>query len=492
MLSSRQSFERKVKVQFIIPKNKSLMGHKYTPPGHPNIGVAYLGSFLKKHNFEVAVYDDGLKNSLSLEGSVSEFKPDLIGVTSFSYCYDYAVDCIDRIKSNFDIPVVLGGPHVSVAKGAVFNDSKLDYAVKREGEQSLLQLLVRLEKTKSDLSDIPNLIWRKNGSIIENRDMPFISNLDEIPFPDYSLFEVEKYASTKLRSTAIITSRGCPYKCTYCSTLLSMGRNFRKRSAENVFAELKQRYDEGYREFDINDDCFSLDLERANKIFDLVINSGLDMRFKCYNGFRVDRITPDLLKKMKTAGFYFLAFGCESGNQEVLNNIKKSITLEQVRKAVKLSKDAGIDCCVNFIIGHPTETYSQAMDTLKFAKSLDCNYVNFSNLIPYPGTEAFEWAQENGTFVVDKKTYLKNFSTYDDVPIFETKEFTRKQRLKVTKLGHDYYFKRILIWRLGKAKGLIVYYFTKIPGMRRFASDFAINNKFGRFIFIFLSGRYKK
>lgn len=481
-----------MKVLFIIPKNKSMFGHRYTPPGHPHIGIAYLGAFLKKHGYKVKVYDEGLNNSLTLVDSVREFNPNLIGVTSFSYCYDYALNCIKEIKANFDLPIVLGGSHVSVAKGKVFQDSNLDFAVKKEGEYSLLELLKSLQQNKREFPAIKNLIWKKNGNVIENEDMPFIDNLDLLPFPDYTLFEVEKYANTKLRSTAIITSRGCPYRCTYCSTLLSMGRGFRKRSAGNVFLELKQRYEEGYRDFDINDDCFSLDIERANKIFELVNQSKLDMHFKCYSGFRVDRINLELLKKMKSAGFYFLAFGCESGNQDVLNNIKKSITLEQVSKAVKLAKEAGIDCCVNFIVGHPSETYSQAMDTLKFAKSLDCNYVNFSNLIPYPGTEAFDWAQKYGHFVVDKDSYLKNFSTFDDIPIFETKEFTREQRLKVTKLGHDYYFKRIFIWRLGKVKGLIVYYFTKIPGMRRFASNFAINNKFGRFIFIFLSGRYKK
>jgi len=481
-----------MKVLFVIPKNKSMFGHKYTPPGHPNLGIAYLGAFLKKNGHEAMVYDDGLRNPYSVENSIKEFMPDLIGVTSFSYCYDYAVDCIDRIKMCFDIPVVLGGPHVSVAKGLVLEDSKADYAIKKEGEHSLLGLLKALEQNKKDLSDIKNLIWRDNGKIIENEDMPFIDNLDELPFPDYSLFKTEEYVSTKLGSTAIITSRGCPYRCTYCSTLLSMGRNFRKRSAENVFAEIKQRYEEWYRNFDINDDCFSLDLDRAYKICDLVIDSGLNVGFQCYSGLRVDRITSELLKKMKKAGFFFLAFGCESGNPQVLKNIKKVITLDQVRNAVKWSREAGIDCVVNFIIGHPTETYEQALDTIKFAKSLDCNYVNFSNLIPYPGTEAYAWVEEHGNFLVDKSRYLKNVSTYDDIPIFETKEFTKQQRLKVTKMGHDYYYKRILIWRLGSILGLAVYYFTKIPGLRKLASDFAINNKLGRFIFILLSGRYKK
>ena len=480
-----------MRVQFIIPKNKSLLGHKYTPPGHPNIGIAYLGAFLKRHGHEVRVYDDGLKNGFNLEDSIKEFRPDLIGLTSFSYCYDYAIECLEEIKTNFDIPVVLGGPHVSVARGAVFVDSKVDFAIKKEGEYSLLELINAIIQNKSDFSDIKNLIWKKDNQVIENQDRDFIISLDDLPFPDYSIFNINKYFCVEHHSTPLVTSRGCPYRCTYCSTLLSMGRIFRKRSAENVFQEIKQRFEEGYREFDINDDCFSLDMERANKICDLVIDSGLKIRFQCYNGLRVDRIDLELLKKMKSAGFYFLAFGCESGNQQVLSNIKKAITLEQVRNAVRWSKEAGIDCCVNFIIGHPTETYNQALDTLKFAKSLSCNYVNFSNLLPYPGTEAYDWILKNGNFLVNEKKYLRNFSTYDDRPIFETKEFTARQRERITKLGHDYYYKRILIWRLGGMLGLVVYCVTKIPGVRKLFSDFALNTRMGQIIYAFLSGQWK-
>jgi len=435
------------------------------------------------------VYDDGLRNNASLEDVLKEYKPDLVGVTSFSYCYDYAIDCIQRAKKSFNMPIVLGGPHVSVAKGSVFNDSPIDFAIKREGEYCLVQLIKALEQDKENFSQIKNLLWKNNGVVIENQDMPFIENLDELPFPDYSLFRVNEYINTKMKSTALITSRGCPYRCTYCSTLLSMGRRFRKRSAENVFSEIKLRHDEGYRSFDINDDCFSLDLDRAHKICDLVINSDLKVEFQCYSGLRVDKTNPELLKKLKLAGFYFLAFGCESGNQQVLNNIKKAITLDQVRNVVKWSKEAGIDCVVNFIIGHPTESYEQALDTLRFAKSLDCNFVNFSNLIPYPGTEAYAWAEKNGHFLVDKDKFLRNLSTYDDFPIFETKEFTAKQREKITRLGHDYYYKRILMWRLGKQLGFVVYCVTKIPFLRKILSDFALNNKIGQKIYIFLSGQ---
>jgi hypothetical protein len=128
---------------------------------------------------------------------------------------------------------------------------------------------------------------------------------------------------------------------------------------------------------------------------------------------------------------------------------------------------------------------------LKFAKSLDCNYVNFSNLIPYPGTEAYHWILSNGHFLVDRKDYLKSLSTYDNQPIFETTEFTSRQRKRITELGHDYYYKRILIWRLGKILGPLVYYITKIPGLRNLFSDFALNNRIGQIIYAFLSGQWE-
>ncbi|MFH1202706.1 MAG: radical SAM protein [Candidatus Omnitrophota bacterium] len=452
-----------MKTLFIIPSNKSLFGHKYTPPGHPHVGIAYLAAFLRDNDLEVKIYDDGFKDNPPLNDEINNYKPDIIGITSFSFNYEYARGLISSIKSKTDIPIVIGGPHVSVVKKDILNDSMMDFAIKQEGEISFTQLLEEILKPSPDFGKIKGLIWRKNGQVIENPDMPFIQDLDRLPFPDYNLFDLKKYACYKVRSLPIITSRGCPFNCNYCATLLSMGRCFRKRSGENVFKEIKNRYQDGYVNFDFNDDCFTLDIKRVDEICDLIISNGIKIHFQCYNGLRVDNVTPELLKKMKKAGCFFLAFGCETGNPDVMKVIKKSITLEQVRNAVNWANAAGIKNCVNFIVGHTQETYEQAKETLEFASSLKTNYINFSNLIPYPETEAFDWAKENANFLVPIDAYLMNISTYDNQPIFETKEFTSQERREISEKGHDLYYHKILIWRLGAILGNIVYYFTRYP-----------------------------
>ena len=142
--------------------------------GRKKRGKGVFAALLKKEGVKVNVYDDGLINSRSLEDSVREFKPDLIGITSFSYCYDYALDCINKIKSNFNIPVVLGGPHVSMVKKDVFKNSHIDFAIKKEGEYSLLELLRSLKENKKDLACIRNLIWKNEDRVVENEDMPFL------------------------------------------------------------------------------------------------------------------------------------------------------------------------------------------------------------------------------------------------------------------------------------------------------------------------------
>ena len=250
-----------------------------------------------------------------------------------------------------------------------------------ESEISFISLINQLSATKPDLSQVPNLIWRHNNKIIINPPAPPIHQLDNIPFPDYESFDLQKYPCFESKIIPLITSRGCPYGCNYCSVKLSMGQNFRPRSPQNVIKEIKYWYQKGFTNFDINDDCFTLDIKRAEQICDLIIKNKLKIKFQLYNGIRVNNITLKLLKKLKKSGCYFIAYGCESGSQKILDHIKKNITLDQVKTAVKYSNQAKIKHAVNFIIGHQDETFSDALETLKFAKNLDCNYVNFYNMV---------------------------------------------------------------------------------------------------------------
>lgn len=266
-----------------------------------------------------------------------------------------------------------------------------------------------------------------------------------------------------------------------------MGRGFRKRSVENVFEELKYQYSKGYRQFDFNDDCFTLDRERAEKILDLIIKSGLNIRFQFYNGLRVDTVDPLILSKLRDAGCFYISYGCESGNEEILKKIKKGVTLKQVRDAVKWTKDAGIACSVNFIIGHREETYQTAMDSINFAKSLPSNFVNFYNLIPYPNTEAFEWVQKNGRFLVDIKNYLEAISYRDNKPIFETSKFTKEQREKLMQKGFAIHEYRVFRYRFGKIIGFLLFILTRNKQIKIFAGRFSTMSKIGNRIAVFLA-----
>lgn len=476
-----------MKILFVVPSNKSLFGGRGLT-AHPHVGVACLSAFLKQKDVEVAVFDEGLGDGLDgFKRLIAEFKPTLIGITIFSYCYDFAYVLIKKIKEITDTPIVAGGPHICAIGKKILKDTEIKFAVKQEGEFTLLELLQQLSCQCPDYNKIKGLIWRDRDNIVENESRPLIEDLDSLPFPDYDVFDINRYICFKYKMLPLITSRGCPFGCNYCSVRLSMGQGFRARSAKNVFSEIKHFYDRGYRSFDINDDCFTLDIKRAEDICDLIITSNLKIRFQLYNGIRVDTVNPLLLEKMRRAGCFFIAYGCEAGTPKVLKAIKKGITLEQVRKAVSWANEAGIRNCVNFIIGHKEETYEDALKTLDFAKSLKTDFVNFYNLLPYPGTESLEWALANAKLLVPMSSYLENISYRDNKPIYETIEFTKEQREEVISLGFDLYRERLLKLRLGRVLGGLIYWLTKWNYFNRIATDFALSNRIGKFIYTALS-----
>jgi len=480
-----------MRVLFVIPKNKNMFGGKGIT-GFPNVGIAYLASVLKKNKISVKIFDEGIGEKESeLFALIDTFQPTIIGVTGFSYGYGFLEETIKKLKKYRNIPVIVGGPHIAATKDEIIRTSPADFALNGEGEVTFLQFLKQLDKKVPNFYQVPGLIWKKDQEIIQNPPPFFIKDLDKLPFPDYEAFDLEKYPCFAEKILPIITSRGCPYGCNYCSIRLSMGRGFRPRSPGNVVAELKHWYKKGFYSFDINDDCFTLDLERAEKICDLIIRNKLKIKFQLYNGIRVDRVNLQLLRKMKKAGCSFISYGCESGNQETLNLIKKGITLDQVRKAVDWTNKVGIKNSVNFIIGHKEETYGKAMDSLRFARSLPTNFVNFFNLVPYPGTEVYDWVMKKTKFLVPKKTFLKEISYRDNIPIFETKEFTKEQREELVRKGFALYERKILQFRFGKILGSLIFFFTRINFLAKIARWFAFSNKYGMKICQFLTTHSK-
>ncbi len=459
-----------MKILFVIPRQATTLNEK---PKHPHVGVAYLSSWLAKNDISIDIFDDGIEESYEkLENKIKDDNIGLIAITMYSYGYNNGIDLINFVKNKANTPLVVGGAHVSATKKQILQETTADFAIKHEGEKTLLELFQYVSEGNHNYCDIDGLIWRNNNEIIENKDRPFLTSkeLDELPLPDYyTAFDFSKYIYHQFKALPIITSRGCPYMCNYCSVKLSMGRGFRFRSPENVLSELETLYDKGIRFFDINDDCFTLDMKRANDICDRIIKSGMKIKFSLYNGIRVDRIDYDLLSKMKEAGCTFIVFGCESGNNEVLKEIKKGITTQQVFQVSKWARALKINHAVNFITGLPRETYKTALDSIDFARKLPCNFVNFYNLVPYPHTEVYEWVLNNGRFLINSNDYLKSVSIGDNVPIFETQEFTKEERLKINKMGFNMNERKILEFRFGKFIGGIIFYITRISYMHKIA-----------------------
>jgi anaerobic magnesium-protoporphyrin IX monomethyl ester cyclase len=483
-----------MRVLFIVPWMKSLYGDEYVTPGHPHVGIAYLSAVTKKERHDVKIYDQGIeKDDAKLFQLIEQFKPQIIAITAFSYCYKYVSELVEGIKNKTNIPIIIGGAHVSAVNKQILEETRADFALKGEGETSFINFLNEFNKEKPQFETVDGLIWRTgSGEIVENKEQQLIKDLDALPFPDYEAFKLEEYSYYNKKTLPIITSRGCPYGCNYCSVQLSMGRGFRPRSPQNVVSELQYWCEKGFDSFEFNDDCFSLNIDRAKEICKLIIEKNLKIKWQLYNGIRVDRVNEELLRLMKEAGCIFISYGCESGDQEIINTIGKGITLEQVKNAVELTNKVGIKNSVNFIIGHPGETYDKAISSVKFAEKLPTNFVNVYNIIPYPGTKLFEWIDNNGKWLFQIQYILENIGSRDLKPVFETPEFTKEERIKALKKGFALYEKTIMKFRLGNFFGNVAYYFTRIPYIYKLVRIIALDNKIGNIVYTVITTGSRK
>lgn len=442
-------------ILFVIPRNKSRIGSGTDIPYYPHLGVASLIAYVRKHGHRAEVFDAGLFNGyLGLDEVVKRINPAVIGVTAYSYSYSYVLEAIDLLKSITNIPIVMGGAHVTATKKEILQNSRADFGVMGEGELTLIQLVDALLCKSSDFSDIRGLIWRKEDNIVENEPQSLIQNLDSLPPPDLEAFELGRYPCISRMSLPFSTERGCPYTCTYCSMRKT---GFRARTPEVVVEELQYWVNKGFKHFDFNDDVFNFDIRRAMTVCDLIIERKLNLQYELYNGIRADRVTIDLLQKLKKSGCVFISYGLESGNADTLTRIQKKITLSQLRQAAEWTKQSRIPFSVNFIVGHPGETLRTAMDSVRFAESLPATWVNFYNLVPFPGTPAFEWVGEHGRFLIPKNSYLFEVSYRDNRPVFETEEFTAIDRTHVVKAGTNLYNKGALRYRFGKVLGTLLH-----------------------------------
>lgn len=372
-----------------------------TLPTTPPLGLLYLGAILEQNGHEVEILDYHMENLSKDYLKKTLLASDAVGMTIYTYDRKPAQDISKILKElSPDIPFLIGGPHcIFHQKKSLSDFPDADISVTGEGECVILDLVKYLEG-KKELSDIHGVYYRDNGSIKSGKSIQVIDNLDGVPFPARHLVEKYNYGVLPFgfhmkKMTAMITSRGCPFNCRFCSRYGNIieGFKFRQRSAENVLQEFAE-IGEKYRSIHIVDENFLVDAKRAHIIFDRLIQMGLDIEIAIH-GARVDTADRDLYQKMKKAGVKYLYFGLESGNQDVLDFYNKKTTLSQIKKAINLSREMNFITIGNFILGAPIETKEHIENTIKFALSLPIDIAGFGPLIYIRGSQLWNEAVES-------------------------------------------------------------------------------------------------
>jgi radical SAM superfamily enzyme YgiQ (UPF0313 family) len=419
----------------------------------PPLGLAYLAAVLEKSGHLVKIIDAPvLKASLpQIERELERSQPDIIGVTSTTPTIYEALSVIRIAKKTCPNAVtVLGGPHASFLAVETLKECReLDVVCKGEGEKTMLELAHAVEQ-KESLSNVKGIVLRSGESIIETAPQPWIKDLDSLPFPARHLLPMDKYTILGKKSTIgnIISSRGCPFHCTFCESSLLFGRVFRARSPKNVVDEMEQLINQ-YRPktIEFSDDLFTLNMKRTETICDEIKRRGLDISWACSS--RVDTVSRSLLRKMKRAGCILIYYGVESGSQRVLNLMKKHIKIEQIVRAIKWTKEAGIETLASFIIGFPGETRKDIEETIAFAKSLDVDYAQFSFATPYPGTELYRMAKEKGLLLTE------DWSQYTaGKPIIAVDSSTKDDLTKLLRKAYQKFYlsPKLLLRHLSKCR----------------------------------------
>jgi len=366
-------------------------------PQLPSLGLACVASYAERRGHEVKILDLSVE-PMPLEqvpGYVKSCAPDIVGITANTILLSNALALADCARSaRPDAKIVLGGVHPTIFPEEVLKRASVDYVVRHEGELTLAELA-----DGAAPESIAGLSYRAGGEMRHNAPRERIKNLDEMPYPAYHLLPMKKYRPSlgnykRLPAASIMTSRGCPGRCTFCYTGVH-GRQIRFRSAENILGEIKLLVkDHGIREICFYDDTFTANRPNVMRLCELLIRGGVDIAWTCMS--RVDCMDRDVLALMKRAGCHQIGYGVESVDEEILGNIKKRINLEDVRRVIKLTRECAIDARAMFMFGNPGETEETMRRTLDFAMRLKPDFAVFNIATPYPGTEMYAWAKETG------------------------------------------------------------------------------------------------
>lgn len=374
----------------------------------PPLGLGYLGAVLEQKKHTVSIIDLTFeKNFEFLKEQLKQLKPDLVGITCQTTFADDAFYAAKIVKSFFpDTLLVLGGPHPTIMPEKTLEQSGADVVVIGEGENTLLELVEKIQK-KGDLAEVKGIFYRDdNDQILSTEPREFIEDLDTIPFPARNLFDSRYFEFPEI---TMISSRGCPYNCSFCQPTLKklFGNKVRLRTPENVMSELEMILLEYHGKIvRFHDDTFTWDRQWITKLLSLIIDSTLYFSWNCKS--RIDVLDKELIVMLKDAGCMRLDLGVESGSNRLLDCVlNKGITVEKIKEIFKLCEQAGMPTLAFIMVGSPTETPKDILDTINLLDEIPFDGLHVSLFTPFPGTSIFDYASENDMISA------KSWSEYD-------------------------------------------------------------------------------
>ncbi|MFH1752157.1 MAG: cobalamin-dependent protein [archaeon] len=462
------------------------------------LGLGYLAAYLKKNGFEVKALDcliEGNENKVKvseniyrvglsekeIEKRILEIKPDIIGISCLFTAYEQNVFEVAEIVKKVlpDCLVVVGGAHASGYPESVLKNKNIDLAVIGEGEETFLEIVKKVKQGKQNFEDLKGIAFRKNGKTIINSRRELIKNLDEIPFPLREIFPMQLYFKNQKKAYPfvmslpvgeIVTSRGCPNDCIFCSIKTVWGKCWRGRTAKNVVDEIEFLYNTYHiREFNLTDDNVSMHKKRMIEICEEILKRKLKITWQTPNGIAIWTLDEPLLKLMKKTGYYRAKFGIESGSLKTLKYIEKPVDLKQAKEVIRICNKLGIWTASAFLIGFPDENIESINQTIDFAVSTDLDFARFMIPQPYAGTRlktSFE------KFKLLPKGIINSSSSYKTK--YNTKHFTAIELNNFRVKAHNKFLKSRMKRYLSPT-GFFKYLYPKISsihGLRFFLMAF--------------------
>ena len=408
-----------MKVLFVNPP-QTASKYKFMGVIAPPLGIAYMAGVLQENNIDVEILDASAEDMdfKDVEKELLKRKPDLVALTALTPTIGRALETAQVVKETLpDSIVVMGGYHPTFNFIETLEDENVDIVIRGEGEYIMLNLVQALEN-QSSLHDVKGIVFEDKNSkeIVVNPEAPLIQDLDELPFPALNLLPMDKYRLLDMDThmTTMITTRGCPMQCSFCSSAAMHGKKIRERSIENIVDEieyLKTNYDIDTIAF--MDDTFTLKKRKVMAICDEILKRNIEIMWGCTS--RVDTLDEKLLKKMKEAGCITIFIGVESADQQQLDNMCKNTTIAKIENAFKIARKLKIRTIASVALGMPGDTKEIMNTTVKFVHKLKPNYAIYSLATPYPGTRFYKEAFEKNLIKI------KDWSKYTLItPILET------------------------------------------------------------------------